>query len=245
MADELNPRDAIGQFLKQRLTGTQLLRSLALYHNWRIPARLEGLVPVYNSFDLGHGSTHFFLFSDKDAYLQCRNQIGISIMGEYYIDNVAGHNAFASIGPEVTVVNINPYSEREIHYTLEQIPRLRAWSQIVRTEAALDAAQTDNTGHEAIREFPGYYFIMEDEQYIALVPDGRGRKFAALFTSDDALELYLQRYGKPNMKPVPISGAALFKAIRNMPLDGLVFNCSGPTKAKAFPLAFAHELAQQ
>ena len=109
---------------------------------------------------------------------------------------------------------------------------------------ALDAAQMENdkSGYDAIRSFNGYYFIMEDEQFIALVPDGRGRKYAALFTSDDALDLFLERNGKPNMKPVPIGGATLFDAIRKMPLDGIVFNCSGPTRPRAFPLSFADEV---
>src|SRR5947207_11994237 len=114
MADELNPRVAIDQFLTNKLAGTQLLRSLGAYKGWRVPARLESLVPVFNSFDLGHGAVHFFIFSDKDAYLQCRNHIGIAIMGEYYIDNVAGHSAFSAIDGAVSVVNINPYSEQEI-----------------------------------------------------------------------------------------------------------------------------------
>lgn len=244
MAEEYNPRDAIDQFLRNKLTGTSLLRSISSYKGWRVPARLESLVPVFNSFDLGHGAIHFFLFTDKEAYLQCRNQVGVAIMGEYYIDHVAGYNAFGSIDGAVSVVNINPYSPQEIHYTLGQLPLLQAWSVILRTELALDAAQTENdkSGYATIRSFNGYYFIMEDNQYIALVPDGRGRKYAAVFTSDDALDLFLERNGKPNMKPVSIGGATLFDAIRRMPLDGLVFNCSGPTKPRAFPLTFAEEV---
>src|ERR1043165_3670660 len=113
MADEPNPRKAIDQFLSNKLTGTSLLRSLSSYKGWRVPARLEGLVPVFNTFDLGHGAIHFFAFSDKDAYLQCRHQIGVAIMGEYYIDHVAGHSAFGSIDGSVSVVNLNPYSPQE------------------------------------------------------------------------------------------------------------------------------------
>src|SRR6185295_4582101 len=119
MAEESNPRDAIDQFLKNKLTGTSLLRSLTGYKGWRVPARLEDMVPVFNSFDLGHGTTHFFLFSDKEAYLQCRNQIGVSILGEYYIDHVSGYNAFAGIREGVSVVNINPYCDQHIQYSGE------------------------------------------------------------------------------------------------------------------------------
>jgi len=83
---------------------------------------------------------------------------------------------------------------------------------------------------------------MEDEQYVALAPDGRGRKIAAIFTAEDALDQFLENHPKPNRRPVPIAGEALFIAIRKMPLDGMVFNCSGPVKPRLFPLSFAAEI---
>ena len=241
-AEALNPRAAIDQFFKKKLTGTQLMRAMASYRGWQVPARLEGLVPVFTDFDLGRGSVHFFLFTDKDSYLECRNKLGIDVIGEYFIGNVAGFNAFEAIGEAVTVLNVNPYSYQEIHYTKEQLPRLKTWAQIVKTERALETASSARTGFDTIKAFSSYYFIMEEEQYIALAPDGRGRKLAALFTSDDTLDLFLERNGKPNMRPVPIGGEALFSAIRRMPLDGMVFNCSGPVTPRAFPLSFSDDV---
>ncbi len=241
-AEAFNPRTAIDQFFKKKLTGTQLMRCMACYRGWQVPARLEGLVPVFTDFDLGAGSVHFFIFTDKDAYLECRNKLGIDVVGEYFIGNVAGFNAFDAIADAVTVLNVNPYSFQEIHYTKEQLPRLKSWAKIVKTERALDAASSARTGYEAIKSFDSYYFIMEDEQYISLAPDGRGRKLAALFTADDALDLFIERNGKPTMRAVPIGGEALFSAIRRMPLDGMVFNCSGPITPRAFPLTFADDV---
>ena len=244
-ADGLNPRAAIDRFFNTKLTATQLLRSLAVYRGWQVPARLENLVPVFTDFDLGNGAKHFFLFSDKDAYLECRNKIGIDILGDYYVGNVAGHSAFDAIKDDVDVVNINPYSPQEVHYTREQIERLKAWARIVKTEMALESAHSSMRGYAAIRSFSDYYFVMEDEQYVALAPDGRGRKLAAIFTADDALDSFLERNPKPNRRPVPIGGEALFGAIRKMPLDGFVFNCSGPMKPAMFPLSFAAEILEK
>ena len=241
-AEELNPRTAIDRFFNKKLTGTQLLRSLAVYRGCLVPARLENLVPIYSEFDLGHGLIHYFLFSDKDAYLECCNKIGTEIVGSYYVGNVAGYSAFDAIKETVNVVNVNPYSAQEIHYAAEQISRLKSWARIVKTELAFETVHNSMRGYSTIRNFDRYWFVMEDEQYVALAPDGRGRKLAALFTSEDALDLFLAQYPKPNRRPVPIAGEALFTAIRKMPLEGMVFNCCGPMKPKPFPLKFAGDI---
>jgi hypothetical protein len=241
MTAPFNPRAAIAEFLGKKLTGTQLLRGLATFRGWEVPARLESMVPVFAIFDRGE-DRHFFMFSDKQAYLDCRAKIGIEAMGEYFISNLRGHSVFAALDDSVTVVNINPHCAQEIHYKKDQIPRLRSWARIIKTELALDSVEAKKTGYDAIRSFNEYYFIMEESQFIALAPDGRGRKLAALFTADDALDIFMERNGKPAMKPVPINGEKLFGALKKMPLDGMVFNCSGPVTPQAFPLSFADEV---
>ncbi|MEI6231676.1 MAG: hypothetical protein WCT04_01385 [Planctomycetota bacterium] len=244
-ADELIPRAAIDRFFSKKLTGTQLLRSLAVYRGWQVPARLENMVPVYTEFDLGNNVTHFFLFSDKDAYLECKKNIGGDILGDYFVGNVSGYSAFDTIKDTVDIVNINPYSPQEIHYTREQLHRLKTWAGIVKTEMALETVHSSMRGYATLRNFDKYWFIMEDEQFVVLAPDGRGRKLAALFTAEDALDLFMERNPKPNRRAIPISGEALFKAIRKMPLEGMVFNCCGPTKPRFFPLAFAAEISDK
>ena len=244
-ADELNPRAAIDRFFNKKLSGTQLLRCLAIYRGWLVPARLENLVPVYSDFDLGNNLIHYFLFTDKDAYLRCRDKMGIEVVGDFYVGNVSGHSALDGIKEHIDVVNINPYSPQEVHYTKEQIPRLRTWARTVKTEMALESANSSMRGYSTIRNFDRYFFIMEDEQYVTLAPDGRGRKLAAIFTAEDTLDLFLERNPKPNRRPVPINGESLFVAIQKMPLDGMVFNCSGPVKPRLFPLSFASEILEK
>lgn len=245
ISDEHNLRTAIDSYFNKKLTGTQLLRTFAVYRGWHVPARLESLVPVFSDYDLGDGKRHYFLFSDKDAYLACRKKIGIEIMGDYYVGNVSGPSAIDAIKDTVDIVNINPYSAQEVHYKKEQIAELKTWSRIVKTEMALESANSSIRGYQTIRTFNNYYFIMEDEKFVALVPDRRGRKLAALFTANDALELFLERNTKPNQRAIPIGGEALFSALRKMPLDGMVFNCSGPVRPRVFPLSFATEVLEK
>ena len=45
-----------------------------------------------------------------------------------------------------------------------------------------------------------------------------------------------------NIELYNIDGDKLFNALRKMPIDGIVFNCSGPIKPKAFPLGFCDEV---
>ena len=243
---EADPRQAVALYLKDKLSGTQLLRCLAAYPHWRVPARLEGLVPVFGNYDLGTGERNFLMFSDPQAYMACKERLGGEVLGEYFIDRVSGVKALSALGEEIAVVNINPFSPEEIHYSQEQIPRLRAWAQIVKVEHALETMGTKRPDFATIKAFAEYFFIMEETQYIALAPDGRGRKLAALFTAEDALENFLERNAsRTGLKPVPINGEKLFSAIRRMPLEGLVFNCSGPAKPRAFPLAFCDEVLER
>ena len=244
-SDELNLRKAIDRFFNKKLTGTQLLRTFAVYRGWQVPARLDSLVPEFSVFDLGNGAKHYFLFSDKGAYLECRNKIGIHVMGDYYVGNVSGPSAIDAIKDTVDVVNINPYCAQEVHYIKEQIAQLKTWSRIVKTELALETANSSIRGYQTIRTFDTYYFIMEDEKYVTLAPDPSGRKLAAIFTASDALDIFLGGNQKPSQRPIPIGGEALFSALRKMPLDGIVFNCSGPVRPRVFPLSFATEILEK
>jgi len=244
MIDEAaDPRVAVGLFLNKKVSGSQLLRCLASHTLWRVPARLEGLVPIFQEYELSPGELHFLMFSDPEAYLRCRDHLGIEALGEYFIDRVPGSRAFSSITEEVSVVNINPFNPEEIHYTKQQIPRLRAWAQIIKVEQALETISGQRPDYAVLKSFPEYYFVMEDTQFIALAPDTRGRKLAALFTADDALEIFLDEHrDRGELKPIPIDGEKLFSAVKRMPLDGLVFNCCGPIRPRAFPLTFCDEI---
>ena len=147
------------------------------------------------------------------------------------------------VAVEIDVVNINPFCPEEVHYGREQIPQMRAWAQVIKVEQALETMGTRRPDFATVKSFSEYYFVMEQSQYITLAPDGRGRKLAALFTAEDALENFLERNAsREGLKAVPINGEKLFNAIRLMPLEGLVFNCSGPAKPRAFPMAFCDEV---
>jgi hypothetical protein len=244
----LDPRQAIAQFFQHQLTGTQLLRGLAGYRGWIVPANFNaqaGGEPTFITFNYGENDRHFFMFSDRQAYMDCRARLGIDALGQYTIDNLYGYNAWENVGEDVNVININPYSPSEIHYKQDQIPRLREWASVIRVEQALEQVLATDKGYDTIKAFKGYYFGMVsqgDQKYVALAPDGKGRKLAALFTADDTAQAYQDEQKNAGLQLLTTDGTTLFRTLAKMPLDGIVFNCSGPIKPRAFTLAFAAEV---
>ena len=251
MADTFDPRVAVDQFFQHTLTGAQLMRGLASHRGWIVPAVFDtanGGDPTFIKIRFGGTDCHFFMFSDKQAYLDCRAKIGDEAMGAYTIDNIYGYNAWEVLDDAVDFVNINPYSPNEIHYTREQVPALRDWGKILRVEQAIETILATDKGYDIIKAYQSYYIgmIREDGgEYLALAPDGKGRRLAALFTADDAAEAYLDQEKKDTVQMRIIDGPNLFDGLSRMSLDGLVFNCCGPTLPHAFAQAFAGEVARR
>ena len=237
-----DPRQGIELFLERKLTGHQLLRCLASYERWVVPADFGNGQPSFLEFG-SDGFTHFYMFSDVIAFEQAFNSEG-SAIGEHYLE-LTGDSVWLSFNDSVDDVNINPYSEHPIHYKKDQFATLRRWGRIIRVERVLENVLTKNTGYEILREFDSYQIVTRTDQFghnLMMAPDSKGRKLAALFTAEDALGAYLeemQENGWRDLEPLMMSGNRMFDLLLKSPLDGFVFNCCGPVPARAFALAFA------
>jgi len=80
---------------------------------------------------------------------------------------------------------------------------------------------------------------LDGSYQLALAPDDKGRRLAAVFTYDDAFEAFLPEgealHAEGQLLQVELAGPKLFEQLAQMSLDGLVFNCRGPAR----PIAFA------
>lgn len=80
---------------------------------------------------------------------------------------------------------------------------------------------------------------------LMLAPDEKGRKLAAIFTSEDTIAGFLPQVraaAAPEQVVERIfSGEDLFSSLVSMPIDGMVFNCGG---GPVDPVAFAKGFAQ-
>ncbi|MGC6493883.1 MAG: hypothetical protein ACON5B_13690 [Myxococcota bacterium] len=85
------------------------------------------------------------------------------------------------------------------------------------------------------REHEGRFGLM-------MAPDAKGRKLAAIFTTEDAAQAFVTAVeSELSMTPVmkTMDGHALFSMLAGVQLDGLVFNCKGPDAPKAVAPQFA------
>ena len=78
---------------------------------------------------------------------------------------------------------------------------------------------------------------------MALAPDAEGRKLAAAFTAQDALQLFVvarDRHAGLEVISVRLSGKELFSNLAHTEdLDGIVFNPAGPGQPFALSLEVA------
>jgi hypothetical protein len=95
----------------------------------------------------------------------------------------------------------------------------------------------------------GHYLLVLIDGKLATAPDDRQRRLAAVFTSDEARNEYLNdlpdavKTALDQKEKVTLScnGHDLFTRLAAMPLDGIVFNCLGPDR----PIAFVPTLSNQ
>jgi hypothetical protein len=238
MTADLSPRQAIDLFRAQRLSGAHLLRIFAAYEQWIVPGRLADERPTFHIVQSAQNDRRLLIFSDADAWQAARDQLGTAVLGEQAV-TLAGDAVFAGITDDVDSVKVNPFGANDLFYTRDQFPRLRQWAQIAAVERALANVLRTGGGLDTIRNFDGYYIAVNRTglQSVALVPDDKGRRLAAVFTALDALEAYLDEYGGPDTQPLGMTGEQLFAALRRMPLDGIVFNPEGPA-VFGFSIAF-------
>jgi hypothetical protein len=233
-------------FLDKQLSGAQLLRSFASFEHWLAPAGFRDGSPALSYMNID-GHRHLFMFTGVEPYRACSDTLGPAILGEHYLD-LTGDSLWINLdeSDDASTVSINPYSPRAIHYKKEQFPLLRSWAQIIKVERALDTVLATGNGLDTIRSFAAYYFGFESSgtgaKFLALAPDNKGRRLAAIFTAEDAAQAYLADRSSGAVELVSVDGERLFKSLKAMPLDGIVFNCQGPTTPRAFAIAFADEV---
>ncbi|MCL5997892.1 MAG: hypothetical protein M1546_17830 [Chloroflexi bacterium] len=231
-------RDAIQQTLDGKLGGSALLRQLIAHDEWRVPITIDdGGTSHYLYVKNSDGQRFQFLCTDEPAYQASHAAVGEALMGNRYM-TARGIDLFADLSDDADVIAVNWGSPPEIFFKQEQIPSLREWAQTVRVEQTLATPKPDL---RLLKAFARFYIVLqkvEEGFALTLAPDRHGRKLAAVFTAEDTLQAFLTdtRNGELGFEPVTraIPGEHLFDDLREMPLDGIAFNCSGPVRTRLF-----------
>jgi len=245
--DTMEPRQALKAYREQAIEGHALLRILTGHNSWRMLAVEEddGVRPLLRIV----GEDRWLqLFTDEGAFsehIAARGDDGaeqgwVETTGEWLFDN---------IGDELAGIDINPLLDDAIHYKREQFDMLRSWAASLKVERVLAEQKTDEDAARAVASARFFIaFISGDAgPQLALAPDPQqNRQFAAVFTAPDAALEYTTQASTAlgqDLKLNAFSGAELFHRLAKMPLDGLVFNCLGPTPPVAVSIAFAKAFA--
>src|SRR5688572_21984736 len=93
-------RLAIEKFNSQQLDGTALMRVLASFQEWIVPATF-GSNPSFATFTDNNGNNQLFMFTDQQAYQHCVNKLGKDVMGEHYLQTT-GDSVWRNIYDDIT-----------------------------------------------------------------------------------------------------------------------------------------------
>ncbi|MCS7080450.1 MAG: SseB family protein [Chloracidobacterium sp.] len=233
-------RTAVREHLAGRLTHAALFRSLMAHSDWHVPvhAATDGEATVMTFVDAA-GERWIKVFTDLSAVEAWAEQFGDELDGRCIV--TSGMNLFGALEDDLGGVEINPGLPESVHYRRQHIPLLRQWARITELESALETIDTGETPLGLLRDYDAYVIVLKrvgpDSAHLVLAPDDNGRALAAVFTAEDTLAAFFDRVlSSADFEPIPvrINGQQLFAQLQALPLDGLVFNCSGPIQPRAF-----------
>lgn len=231
-------------FLDHQAEEAALYRALMRHPSWWVAGtHADGEAPHLQILQFPGGERRLQAFTDREALERARHAardgLGRPLLGEQFL-TTEGLGLFRVLEPGLSTVEINPHSPSALRFGAEQITHLRRWAVVARLEATLEDPSREEDPMAVLRRYPWYEVALEGEgqaRQMLLAPDDRGRRLAALFTTQDALELFLAALGdqvQGRVARATTAGQDLFISLKQLELDGLVFNCCGPTPPRAF-----------
>ncbi|MFT4977018.1 MAG: hypothetical protein ACI8S6_002923 [Myxococcota bacterium] len=245
----MDPRQALKSFRDKSIEGHDLLRVLTSHKSWRMLAirEGEGVRPLLRVVD---DARWLQLFTDETAFNEHISARGEQSSGHDWVETT-GEWVFGNLSDDLAGIDINPMLDDAIHYKKAQFPLLRDWAGLLEVERVL--TEQDASKEAASRLANGKFYIafIQGDQgaQLALAPDPeQKRQFAAVFTAPDAALRYTRQASaalKRELKLNVLAGHVLFSRLSQMPLDGIVFNCVGPTAPTAVSQDFARAFAEE
>jgi hypothetical protein len=231
-------RDEMQKTLDGALGSPALLRRFVSHNDWHVPVEISPDGNRHTLFVKDSANQRFLLFfTDERSYQAGAAVIGRELIGESLM-HLSGVDAFASVSDDADIVAINWGAPPEIFFKRAQFASLRRWSRAVRVEQTLASPTPDL---KLLKHFDAYYIVLQKVEggyALTLTPDKQDRRIAALFTAEDTLQAFLQdqRGGQINFEPITrtIPGEHLFDDLKDLGLDGITFNYSGPVPRRSF-----------
>ncbi len=248
--------DAIAAWQQTTLTGAQLMRVMVSHGAWYVAISQAAADEAMASNTLSRllisvddeGVKRLFVFSGDEAYRAYQTETGDDRTQTFL--TVAGAWLFQLPLEGVDFVAIDPYTDHNIAYDRDHLASLAAIARAVVIERALidlraGGAATEAETHALIKKVADYQSFqlalreVDGRMVLAYAPDSNERALAAVFTHDDAFGAFARQREDPTLRSLALDGRSLLSRLRGMGLDGIVFNCGGPSKPVAFALGIA------
>jgi len=237
----VHPKDAIRAHQEGNLPAPGLMRALASWDRWRVPAIMgtAGPAPRVTATDDG---PWLAACSDADAYGMLEKGVGGPL--DLYLE-LRGHDLMGDLSQELAGFDVDPFTEHAIHWRREQLPTVREMARAAEVERILRGEDLP-ASLERLYDYKSYRVVVragdEGQAQWMMAPDTEDRLLLAVFTAEDTVQAFLEAEVFPR-KIVPVvitlDGRSLFERIRAMWLHGICFNPRGPVPAKALSAQLA------
>ena len=238
-------RDALCQSHAGSLSDDQLLRWLVSHSGWLLRVRdIDGVQrPLLRQAAAG---VWLQAFTDLDVLKSHCKIHGIPPGAR--TRTMTGSQLFAGLQDALEGVEINPGLPEELCYPKGQFSRLRSWSTVPALEQVI--LEQGQAAEDILTLWQGLYWVASIQgptPSLALAPHSTHR-LLALFTAPDAAGLFSQSAAdelKQEVSAGPLRGYELFPSILTMALDGVTFNCLGPTRSVSVGMSFVKMLCER
>jgi hypothetical protein len=248
-------RDVVRAWRADDITVAELMRAFVLHESWDVPVPPAAVAEYERSGTLSDivvneldGRRRLFLFSDasspRDEWIDGVASRFITVPGQW---------VFQLDLQEVDEMVIDPGAEHSIALDAEQMQQIaeRAWASVI--EDVLDELANGDVepGEERddmlslVADYPYFELAVYedgDDARLVAAPDDQGRDLIAVFTHADAFDAFAEETNDEELRSVTLSGVELCEQLRELGVDGVMFDCSGPGPASAFERAFAEDV---
>lgn len=222
---------------------------------WKISLHEKLIVPVTKDEDGVHIRTfnggdnaprRVIAFSESDALEAARaNPESDGLNDDLVV--VSAETLLGFVDDNEALV-LNPHTEHTLAFQPEQVESIREAGRMSGVERALSMSRRPPLNPHALHAIAAhtdYHVVLRNENRLDLAPDAQERPLLAAFTSDHAVQKYLENVPQLTMKHgVPrvlqLNGVELAEKLTHLEIIGVVFNCAGPNS----PLALSKQLGR-
>ena len=238
----MQPTEALAQHADKKLNGLELYFELALHEAWELPLDNDDLSePQLKVFTDKAEQPYTMLFSSPKIVEQFKDKAEKNQQYRYKL-TAEGHALFQALPDELAYVLLNPgtaHAHKVPNNTFELLKEAGQVAELDASIAALAAGEGHVNDHlRTIRDFEHYLLVMSQSGHPAIAPDDQNRTMMAVFTYQQALDMYKEWTAEAGHDAdfivKVVSGQTLFKAVTKIKVDGIVLNCFGPVGKRTF-----------